>query len=116
MKRTVRFIEDDGDYVAGDFGDEGDKALADIASGDTIVVGMLVFDADAVSSDDRAYETRVSDALLDSLWCIDVPYAAINDCDKDITDWTTVQDEYLRTLAQTALTPVATDSGDVNRG
>lgn len=116
MKRTVRFVEDDSPYSAGDFGDHGDEEMARIEAGAVIVVGMVVFDADAVdeSERDRNPEAAVAAAHLDSLWCITVQSDAINDLDKDITYPSVVRNDYLRHLATEALAVM--DSGDVNRG
>lgn len=110
MSRVVRFVSDTEPYDDGDFGDMGKEVRKSIEDGDTIVVGMVVFDPDGVEAavtGGVAYETAVHHHTIDSLWCIDVPSAAINDCDKDITDFTVVHDEYLRGLAELALTPPA---------
>lgn len=107
MKRTVRFIEDDEGYCAGDFGDNGEDTMAKIASGDIIILGMVVFDADALSLDESIpVETRVSEVMIESLWCIDVESGAINDVgrDWDAETYTNIQTEYLRELAHNALT------------
>jgi hypothetical protein len=116
MKPTVRFVEDDNPYVAGDFGDQGVEEMARIQAGAVIVVGMVVFDADAVdeSERDRNPEAAINAALLDSLWCIAVQSDALNDLGKDITDPSVVRNDYLRHLATEALSTM--DSGDVNRG
>lgn len=108
MHKALRFVEDDNAYSAGDFGDEGEDVLKDIASGDTIVVGMVVFDAEAVEAEHMhdphlAYETAISRHLIDSLWCITVDSRAINDTGKEIQDPADVTDDYLRHLAYEAL-------------
>jgi hypothetical protein len=108
MRKVVRFVEDDEPRVAGDFGDNGEQTIEDIRSGATIVVGMVVYDEDAITdltTLDDMFESRVAGALLDSLWGIDVPYAAINDCDRDYYADTvdTIQSEYLRELATNVL-------------
>lgn len=111
MKRTVRFVSDTESYAEGDFGDMGKETLKAIEAGDTIVVGMLVFDADAVEEQQRrwgtAHETAVHLHTIDSLWCIVVSSSAINDCDKDITDPALIKDDYLRTLAVDSLLPAS---------
>lgn len=106
MKRTVRFVSDTEGYSAGDFGDNGEEEMARIAAGVVIVVGMVVFDADAadeVEARGLARETAVFEASIESLWCIAVQSDAINDCDRDITDPTTISNDYLRHLATEAL-------------
>jgi hypothetical protein len=109
MLKTVRFVEDDNPYSAGDFGDQGVEEMARIEAGAVIVVGMVVFDADAVEDEMRtnntAYETAVHLHSMDSLWCITVQADAINDCDKDFHEHNlgNVQNDYLRHLAADAL-------------
>jgi hypothetical protein len=121
MKRVVRFVEDDESYSAGDFGDDGDEILARITAGDLLVLGMVCYDENAIidlTTDLDLVLNRTPDALLSSVWCITADASAINYTgrDYDAANVDTIEDHYLRFLAQDALGLVPVDSGDTNRG
>jgi len=104
MKRVVRFVEDGESYVAGDFGDDGETTLAKIASGEYVVLTMIVYDEDKITDLTTDDDLFTSGALLDSLSCIVVESSGFNtgmDYTPDNVD--TIGNDYLRSLTHEAL-------------